>query len=282
MKEDRMSEKKIRTERARAFRELHGEGSMLVLPNIWDAGSARLVESCGAAAVATSSAAVAWAHGMRDGECIGREALVRAVAEIARVVRVPLSVDAEEGYAETPAGVADTVTALVEVGAVGINLEDGTGSPETLARKIEVAKRAGEAAGVDLFVNARTDVYLRGLVPPPQACSETLRRARLYREAGVDGLFVPDLSAPAEIEAVAREAGLPLNVMIVPGLAPAPELKRLGVRRLSAGTALAQAALGLVRRATRELLERGTYAALDADPVSCGEMSALFSRAPEG
>jgi 2-methylisocitrate lyase-like PEP mutase family enzyme len=282
MKEDRMSEKKIRTERARAFRELHGEGSMLVLPNIWDAGSARLVESCGAAAVATSSAAVAWAHGMRDGERMGREALVRAVAEIARVVRVPLSVDAEEGYAETPAGVADTVTALVEAGAVGINLEDGTGSPETLARKIEVAKRAGEAAGVDLFVNARTDVYLRGLVPPPQACSETLRRARLYRGAGVDGLFVPDLSAPAEIEAVAREAGLPLNVMIVPGLAPAPELKRLGVRRLSAGTALAQAALGRVRRATRELLERGTYAALDADPLSCGEMSALFFRAPEG
>lgn len=277
-----MSEKKLSLERARAFRELHGEGSMLVLPNIWDAGSARLVESCGAVAVATSSAAVAWAHGMRDGERIGRETLVRAVAEIARVVRVPLSVDAEEGYAETPAGVADTVTALVDAGAVGINLEDGTGSPETLARKIEVAKRAGEAAGVNLFVNARTDVYLRGLVPLPQAVGETLRRARLYREAGVDGLFVPGLSAPAEIEAVAREAGLPLNVMIVPGLASAPELKRLGVRRLSAGTALAQAALGFVRRATRELLERGTYATLDADPVSCGEMSALLSRAPEG
>jgi 2-methylisocitrate lyase-like PEP mutase family enzyme len=282
MKEDGMSEKKFGIERARAFRALHGEGSLLVLPNIWDAGSARLVESCGAAAVATSSAAVAWAHGRRDGERIGRETLVRAVAEIAGVVRVPLTVDAEEGYAETPAGVADTVTALVEAGAVGINLEDGTGSPETLARKIEVAKRAGEAAGVDLFVNARTDVYLRGLVPPPQAVSETLRRARLYREAGVDGLFVPDLSAPAEIEAVVREAGLPLNVMIVPGLPSAPELKRLGVRRLSAGTALAQAALGLVRRATRELLERGTYAALEADPVSCSEMSALFSRAPEG
>jgi 2-methylisocitrate lyase-like PEP mutase family enzyme len=277
-----MSEKTLRSERARAFRELHGEGSLLVLPNVWDAGSARLVESCGATAVATSSAAVAWAHGTLDGERIGRGALVRLVAEIARVAQVPVTVDAEEGYAEAPAGVAETVAALVDAGAVGINLEDGTGAPETLARKIEVAKRAGEAAGVDLFVNARTDVYLRGLVPPPQAVGETLRRARLYREAGVDGLFVPGLSAPAEIEIVAREAGLPLNLMIVPGLAPAPELKRLGVRRLSAGTALAQATLGFVRRAARELLERGTYTTLYADPVLSGELNALFSRAHEG
>ncbi len=277
-----MSEKTLRSERARAFRELHREGSLLVLPNVWDAGSARLVESCGSTAVATSSAAVAWAHGTLDGERIGRDMLVRLVTEIARVAQVPVTVDAEEGYAETPAGVAETVAALVDAGAVGINLEDGTGSPDVLARKIEVAKRAGEAAGVDLFVNARTDVYLRGLVPPPQAVSETLRRARLYREAGVDGLFVPGLSAPAEIEVVAREAGLPLNLMIVPGLAPAPELKRLGVRRLSAGTALAQATLGFVRRAARELLERGTYTTLYADPVPYGELTALFSRAHEG
>jgi 2-methylisocitrate lyase-like PEP mutase family enzyme len=277
-----MSDKTLRTERARAFRELHREGSLLVLPNVWDAGSARLVESCGAAAVATSSAAVAWAHGMLDGERVGREALVRITAEIARVVRVPVTVDAEEGYAEAPAGVADTVKALVDAGAVGINLEDGTKSPEALVGKIEIAKRAGEAAGVDLFVNARTDVYLRGLVPPPQAAGEVLRRARLYREAGVDGLFVPGLSAPAEIEAIAREAGLPLNLMIVPGLAPAPELKRLGVRRLSAGTALAQATLGFARRAARELLERGTYEALYADPLPYGELNALFSRAPAG
>ncbi|HEU4410578.1 MAG TPA: isocitrate lyase/phosphoenolpyruvate mutase family protein [Polyangiaceae bacterium] len=277
-----MSEKKLRAERARAFRELHREGSMLVLPNVWDAGSARVVESCGATAVATSSAAVAWAHGTLDGERVGREALVRLVADIARAVRVPVTVDAEQGYAEGPGGVADTVAALVHAGAVGINLEDGAGPPEALARKIEVAKRAGGAAGVDLFVNARTDVYLRGLVPPDRAASEVLRRARLYREAGVDGLFVPGLSAPAEIEVVAREAGLPLNVMIVPGLAPAAELKRLGVRRLSAGTALAQATLGFVRQAARELLERGTYASLFADPLPYGELNELFARSPAG
>jgi 2-methylisocitrate lyase-like PEP mutase family enzyme len=99
-----MSEKTLRSERARAFRELHGEGSLLMLPNVWDAGSARLVESCGATAVATSSAAVAWAHGTLDGERIGRGALVRLVAEIARVAQVPVTVDAEEGYAEAPPG----------------------------------------------------------------------------------------------------------------------------------------------------------------------------------
>lgn len=271
-----MNEKEFRSERARAFRELHREGSLLVLPNAWDAGSARLVESCGASAVATSSAAVAWAHGAADGEQLERGVLVRAVGEIARVVRGPLSVDAEAGYAAEPAGVAETVGALVEAGAVGINLEDGAGAPELLAAKIEAAKRAAASAGVELFVNARTDVYLRGLVPPAQAVDEVLRRARLYQAAGADGLFVPGLTAPAEIEIVVREARLPLNLMILPNLPPADELRRLGVRRLSAGMALSLATFGFVRRATRELLERGTYDLLFAGAAGYDEMNALF------
>ncbi|MCU0685672.1 MAG: isocitrate lyase/phosphoenolpyruvate mutase family protein [Polyangiaceae bacterium] len=265
-----MNEKEFRSERARAFRELHREGSLLVLPNAWDAGSARLVESCGASAVATSSAAVAWAHGAADGEQLERGVLVRAVGEIARVVRGPLSVDAEAGYAAEPAGVAETVGALVEAGAVGINLEDGAGAPELLAAKIEAAKRAAASAGVELFVNARTDVY-----------EEVVRRARLYQAAGADGLFVPGLTAPAEIEIVVREARLPLNLMIRPNLPPADELRRLGVRRLSAGTALSLATFGFVRRATRELLERGTYEPLLAGAAGYDEMNALFGPRPD-
>jgi 2-methylisocitrate lyase-like PEP mutase family enzyme len=265
------------SERARVFRELHGEGSLLVLPNVWDAGSARLVEACGAPALATSSAAVAWAHGAADGEHLDRATLARVVGEIVRVVRVPLSVDAEAGYGGEPAGVAETVASLVEAGAVGVNLEDGGGSPEALAAKIGAAKRAAAAAGVDLFVNARTDVYLRRLVPPPEAVAEVLRREQIYREAGADGIFVPGLSAPADVEAVAREARLPLNLMVVPGLAPAGELRRLGVRRVSAGSSLAQATHGFVRRAARDLLERGTYEALFADVVPYAELNALFT-----
>jgi 2-methylisocitrate lyase-like PEP mutase family enzyme len=262
---------------ASTFRDLHREGALLVLPNAWDAATARLVEACGAAAIATSSAAVSWAHGFADGEKLDPATLVRVVAEIVRVVRVPVSVDAEAGYAARPEDIAESLAALIDAGAVGVNLEDGAAPPEALAAKIAVAKRVAARAGVDLFVNARTDVYLRGLVAAPGAVDETLRRARLYREAGCDGLFVPGLAARAEVETVVREARLPLNLMVVSGLAPAAELRGWGVRRLSAGSGLAQATLGFVRRATTELLEHGTYAALSADAVTYGEMNTLFT-----
>src|SRR4051812_9679943 len=137
------------------FRELHRSGSLLVLPNAWDAASARLVELAGAAAVATSSAAVAWAHGHSDGEKLDRATVLAMVREIVRVVRVPVSVDLEAGYSADPAGIADLIGAILDAGAVGINLEDGVESPDLLARKIAVAKQVAQRADRDLFVNAR-------------------------------------------------------------------------------------------------------------------------------
>src|SRR5262245_38302690 len=121
------------------FRELHRSEHLLVLPNAWDAASARLVELAGAAAVATSSAAVAWAHGRADGEQLDPATVLAAVREIVRVVRVPVSVDLEAGYSAEPAGIANPIGAILDAGAVGINLEDGVENPDLLARKIAVA-----------------------------------------------------------------------------------------------------------------------------------------------
>ena len=259
------------------FRALHAPGQLLLLANAWDAGSARLIEARGAPAIATTSAGLAWSRGYPDGDLLPQSVLSGALAEIARVVSVPLSVDIEGGYSSDPRVVGETVRTALDAGAVGINLEDGTGSPDLLCRKIEAARAAAAKTGVDLFVNARCDVYLRRLVPAESALPETLGRARRYRAAGCDGLFVPGVRDGAEIRTVVGALGeLPLNVLWLPELPALAELRALGVRRLSAGSAIAQRAYGAASRAALRFLASGDFDAADAT-LGNPEMNALFT-----
>jgi 2-methylisocitrate lyase-like PEP mutase family enzyme len=259
---------------ARAFRGLHHDG-LLVLPNAWDAGSARLIESLGTKAIATTSAAVAWSHGYADGDLLPVGLLRATVASIARVIRVPLSVDVEGGYSDAPAAVGEVVAAVVDAGGVGINIEDGTRAPDLLCAKIEQAKGAARKLGVEVFVNARTDVYLSSLVPEAQRLEETVARAERYRAAGADGIFVPGLIEPAEIQAVVAAVPLPLNLLAWPGLPAGAELAALGVRRLSAGSGLARAVLGRAAALTTAFLRDGSSDPLtEATPYL--EMNALM------
>jgi 2-methylisocitrate lyase-like PEP mutase family enzyme len=264
-------------ELAAQFRALHEPGNLLVLPNAWDVASARLVESCGATAVATSSAAVAWAHGYPDGEKLPKAALLQLVADIARVVKVPISADSEAGYSSEPAEVAAFAVALGKAGAVGINLEDGTSPPALLAAKIEAIKKACAREGLDLFVNARTDVYLKSLVPAERALDEAPMRGRLYRDAGADGFFVPGLADANGLRMIASAIDLPLNALIWPKLPGIAALKEAGVRRVSAGTATARAAMGALRRATLDLLDKGRYDAMTAEADGCPNLNALMT-----
>jgi 2-methylisocitrate lyase-like PEP mutase family enzyme len=257
---------------AERFRNLHAPGRLLVLPNAWDAGSARVIESCGAEAIATTSSGVAWALGFPDGDALPPRVLVDAVARIVRVLAVPLTVDAEGGYSSDAGAVAETVRALADAGAVGVNLEDGAGSPDLLCAKITAIKRAAP----DVFVNTRTDVVLRGLVPPERQVAETLDRARRYRDAGCNGLFVPKVSDPTMIRAIVEGTDLPVNVMLVPNLPSLVELRRLGVRRVSAGGAIAQAAHGLTRRLAAQFLADGGYGAMFEGAATYPELNALF------
>jgi len=265
-----------KAETAAAFHRLHEGPEPLLLPNAWDAGSARLMESLGAKAVATTSAGVAWTHGYPDGDVLPVRMLVSTVVAIARAIRVPLTVDVEGGYSDDPAAVEEAVARVIEAGAVGINIEDGAGAPDLLCVKIEHAKRAGEHFGVDLFVNARTDVYLRGLAPEGKRVAETLSRAKLYRDAGASGLFVPGLRDASEIRAVAADAGLPLNVMAWPGLPPAAELARLGVRRLSAGSGISQALWGKAAALAADFLKSGKSEPLGDGAMAYPAINALF------
>ena len=256
------------------FRELHAKGRLLILPNAWDAGSARLIESCGAEAIATTSAAVAWAPGYPDGNALPPHRLTRTVEEIARVIGVPLTVDSEAGYSSDPAQVAETIAAVAGAGAAGINLEDGSDPVDLLCAKIEAVKRRVP----DLFVNARVDVILKKLVPRERAVDEIAKRAARYREAGCDGIFVPFLTDRDEIRAVVAAVDpLPLNVMSLAALPPASELHELGVRRLSAGAAIGRAVVGLTKELATAFLRDGDSAALFAR-VDLSDVNALFPR----
>ncbi|WP_326784353.1 isocitrate lyase/PEP mutase family protein [Streptomyces sp. NBC_00151] len=275
-----------RTERLRdsalAFRALHVPGRPLVLANAWDAVSARIVEEEGAAAVATTSAGLAWALGAADGDRLDRGDSLAAVARIAAVVRVPVSADIESGYASDAQGVGDTVRAVLAAGAVGVNIEDalyGEGAGPLRPRaeqaeRIAAVRAAADAAEVPLFVNARVDTFLRGA----GGVEETLERAAAFLAAGADGVFVPGTVDPATVKALVEGIEGPVNVLVGPGAPSVDELAALGVARISAGSSIAAAAHALVRRAARELLGKGTCETLIGGFDYAG-LNALMGRA---
>jgi 2-methylisocitrate lyase-like PEP mutase family enzyme len=264
--------------KAKLFRSLH-EGGPLVLPNAWDAGSAVLAVRAGAAAVATTSAGVAWSYGRRDGQQLSREAMLEVVSRIAAAVDVPVTADVEGGYGAAPDDVAATVSAAVGAGAVGVNVEDSRAPGGPLFAVDEQAARlraAREAAGdVDLFLNARTDVVLFGIGDPDGRLDEVRRRAAAYAEAGADCLFVPGLLDPAALAELVRTSPLPLNAMALPGGPAVADLVDAGVTRVSVGPAIAVAAYSLALRAAREVLGTGTYGSLDGS-LGIVELDEMF------
>lgn len=280
-------------ETALAFRALHIPGRPLVLPNAWDTASARLVEESGAAAVATTSAGLAWDLGAADGDRLDRDRALGAVARIAAAVRVPVSADIESGYAKDAAGVGDTIRAVLAAGAVGVNIEDalydgegddgegvGDGGRGPLrpvaeqAERIAAARAAADAAGVPLFINARIDTVLRSA----GGVEETLERAAAFLVAGADGIFVPGVVDPGTVKSLVAGVEGPLNVLVGPGAPSVAELAALGVARISTGSSIAAAAHAMVRRAARELLSAGTYDSL-AGGLDYAELNTLLGGA---
>ena len=258
------------------FRRLHSNTTPLRLPNAWDAGSARLFESQGAGAIATTSAGVAWALGYRDGRLVPVDEAVAVAARMARVLTVPLSVDIENGYSDDPGKVAGTVMRLVDLGVAGINIEDGPDKAALLASKIEAIRNAVSRAGADLFVNARCDVFLAGLVEKSKRVEEAIARGKVYAGAGADGLFLPGVVQPRDIAAVVDGVALPLNAMAWPGLAGAAELGKLGVRRLSAGSGISQVLWGKAAMLARDFLEGGHSEPLSEASMPYPQLQELF------
>lgn len=264
---------------ARRFRALHTASRPLALANAWDVASARVVEAAGAPAIATTSAGVAWSLGRPDGDALSREEALGAIRRIAAAVTVPVTVDIESGYGADTTEAGETVRQVLEAGAVGINLEDGTRPPAELAARIRAARAAADAEGLDLFVNARVDTYLFGLGPEADRLADTLDRARQYVDAGADGVFVPGVTDLDVLAALAAKIPVPLNAMAGPGAPAVPELGRAGVARVSLGAGVAQAAYTAAHRATVELLGTGGYGPL-AGALDFGELNALLAAGP--
>jgi len=237
------------------FFKLHQAAAPLVLVNIWDPISALLAQQQGAKALGTSSAALAWALGYADGEQLPKDELLAAVRRLLRVCQVPLTVDIELGYSEDPQVVAQLVQQLAQLGIAGINLEDGAETPELLSRKI-VACRA-LLAGQSLFINVRTDVFLRGFATnDEQAITMCQQRFELYQAAGADGAFVPGLTSLTLAQQLSEQLGLPLNLMGWPAQASLADLSLAKVQRISAGPALFVASANAAQRAIADYLQQ--------------------------
>jgi 2-methylisocitrate lyase-like PEP mutase family enzyme len=270
------------SDRAELFRQLH-QRRPLVLPNAWDAASARVIELAGAAAIASTSAGVSWTHGRPDGQKLTRKEMIEVVRRMVEAVGLPVTADIEGGYGDGSArDVADTVRDLIAVGAVGINLEDTPGQAgevlialDAQTARIRAAREAAAAASGDLVINARTDVYLFQVGAPASRFAAVVERANAYRAAGADCVFVPGVIDPATIGALVRAIDGPVNIMAAPGAPSTADLGRLGVARVSVGPAITLASLASTRLAARELLERGTYGALE-DGLPFPEVNAMF------
>jgi 2-methylisocitrate lyase-like PEP mutase family enzyme len=267
-------------EKAELLRRLHGGTRLLVLPNAWDVGSARVLAAHGAPAIATSSAGVAYALGYPDGERIARAEMLDMVRRIAAAVAVPVTADVEAGYGTTAADAVETAAGVLAAGAVGLNLEDATEGRllplDPQVERVAAIRRVAEASGVPLVVNARTDAAAAADLPPEERLAEAVRRANAYLAAGADCAFVPFVTERDAIARLAREVRGPLNVLGTPASPSLEELARLGVRRVSFGSGIARAAYGRARRIARELSSTGTYAALAEDAIAYDEMQLLF------
>ena len=227
-------------DKAALFAQLHVKGAPLLLYNAWDAGSAKAILAAGARAIATSSWSVAEAQGYRDGETIPLEFFQRIVARIASAVDVPVSVDFEGGYSEDDSVVAENVSQLLGLHVIGINFEDrlvkgqGLHPIDRQARRIAAIRGAARKRGIELFINARSDVFF-GAGDPVELMHEAIDRAKAYASAGASGFFAPGLVDDTLIGRLCEATELPVNVMVMDGVSSARRLGALGVARVSFG-----------------------------------------------
>ncbi|MBV9815307.1 MAG: isocitrate lyase/phosphoenolpyruvate mutase family protein [Alphaproteobacteria bacterium] len=268
---------------AELFREKHRGPRLLLLPNAWDAMSARVFAAAGFEAIATTSGGVAWSLGYADGEQAPWREVVAAAARIVRAARVPVTADIEAGYGETPDAVMRSVAEIVEAGAVGVNLEDGVlhgpvpiRSLADAADRIRAAREAAKAAAVPIVINARTDLYLRNIGDEASRFDETVERGRAYLAAGADCVYPITLRDPATMGRLVKALGAPININVRAGSPSVAELEALGVARASTASQVALMAISLTRQIADELRQTGRFDKL-APAVPQADAQRLFT-----
>jgi 2-methylisocitrate lyase-like PEP mutase family enzyme len=275
----------VQKERAAQFRRFHHEAPLLVLPNIWDAASARIIEQAGFRAIATTSSGVAAALGYSDGQHISRDMLIEALARITRVVACPVTADIEAGYGNSIEEVLQTVKAVIMTGVVGINIEDSLKQQEKalvdVSYQVELLKALRELAtsmDVPFVINARVDVFLLAIGEPESRFEHAVQRANAYLQAGADCIYPIGRLDRTTIANLVKAINGPINILGGPPEPTLPELAQLGVARVSLAGGLMRSVLGHLRTIAQELLEHGTYAKMSTEALSGSEFSSLFTK----
>jgi 2-methylisocitrate lyase-like PEP mutase family enzyme len=265
-------------DKAHAFTALHIPGDPIVLPNAWDASSAWVIAGAGAKAIATSSAACAWSIGRADGNRMSRDDALGQIRRIASAVDVPVTADVETGYGDD-ADLADSIRAVIDAGAVGVNLEDSGGDPlypiDVAARRIAIARQAADGIGVPLHINARTDVFFAPMGERADLLAMTIERARAYVDAGASSIFVPGVRDLDTIRALTAGIPAPVNVLAGAATPDLAELAAAGVGRVSVGSSLNLAMLQRLSDTVAGLLGTGSFAALGGIPYP--DINAYFA-----
>jgi len=269
--------------KAEEFRKLHHGPKMLLLPNAWDVASARILEEAGHPAIATTSAGIAYSLGYADGQNISRDEMLSMVSRIARAVRVPVTADLEAGYGTTPEAIANTVKAAIEAGAIGMNLEDLAGEDSLVElplqiEKIRAVRGAASAASVPFVLNARTDVFLAAIGPEETRFERTVERLRAYRKAGADCVFAPGLTDLETIAKLVKAVEAPLNILALAAGPPMAELERAGVARVSTGSGIMRAAMGLTQRIAKEMIADRSCQSMFAGATPFVELKRMMIR----
>ncbi len=271
-------------ERAEQFRQLHHGASPLVLPNVWDAASARIISQAGFPAIATTSSGVATALGYSDGQHISRAMLLEALARITHVVECPVTADIEAGYGDSIEEVLQTVKAVLEIGIVGINIEDSLiNQQKTLVESsyqvelIKALRALATSMDVPFVINARVDVFLLAIGEPEGRFEHAVQRANAYLQAGADCIYPIGILDSTTIANLVNAIKGPINILGGPSALTLPELAQLGVARVSLAGGVMRSALGHVRTIAHELLEHGTYTSMQTETLSGSEFRTLFS-----
>ncbi len=271
--------------KANLFKQLHHNDRLLVLPNVWDPLGALLLESLGYPAIATASAAIAFSNGYPDGEKIPFHDLLFILQNIVRCVKIPVTADIESGYAENNVLLKENIKKLVDTGIVGINVEDSAHDSKVIipvevqCEKISLIKETAIAMGCPLFINARTDIYLKeNVLSENEKRSATIRRGKAYKEAGADGFYPIFLKEKEDIEAIIQEVALPVNLLLLPGIPGFDTLKTIGVSRLSLGPGFLKTSVNALKNIAQKLLQDEGMYALTKNPVTTDYLKNLITK----
>lgn len=265
------------------LKQLHHNGKLLVLPNIWDPLGASLLESMGYPAVATASASIAFSNGYPDEEKIPFADLLVILQRIVRQVKIPVTADIERGYAKNDYTLSENIKKLIDTGIAGINIEDGSHDDDSLTavklqcKKIGLIKNTALAMGTPFFINARTDVYLKGIFSSEkEKLDDVIRRGNAYKDAGADGFYPIFLKARDEMEAVVKAVALPVNILLLPGVPDFGTLQQTGVTRLSLGPGFLKIAINAMKNTAEKLLRHTGMDEVKENPVTTAYLNSLI------